>query len=124
MISTQFAFAFGFEPDPVFLKQVFFAVVSAVMYASVWYARARRKGRETFNHEKFAATLVVGACVGAGMGVAGVDVTAAGVESALVTYAGLITLAEGVLKAIFARPDENESSGLLTVTEREKDGDE
>jgi uncharacterized membrane protein YfcA len=121
MVSTQIAVALGFEIDPVLVKQVFFAVVSAILYASVWYARARRKGREKFNHEKFVATLIVGACAGAGMGVAGVDVTAAGVESALITYAGIITLVEGILKTVLARPDANESSDLLTVTERKKE---
>lgn len=75
-------------------------LVAGLVYGGVWFMRARAKDDEPFDPSKFGATLLVGALVGASLGIANQEVTQSGIETQLVAYAGLITLVEGVIKTI------------------------
>lgn len=85
--------------------QVVVAVLSAAMYASIWYGRARQKG-ETFDPMKFGSTLIVGAFVGLTLGLAGTQVTFPTIEAQLAGYAGLIAMVEGILKTVYPKIQE------------------
>lgn len=74
-------------------------IVAASIYATLFYAKKRTdSGLEVFNARKFAATLIVGALVGAGLWWYGLDVTEQKVETVLAMNVGTVALVEAVLK--------------------------
>lgn len=73
-------------------------MVAGAVYGGVWFARAHARDGEPFDKRKFAATIIVSAAVGLGMGLADAAVTEQSVEHQLMMYAGVIAIVEGLLK--------------------------
>lgn len=77
--------------------EVLTAVVSALVYSTVWYARRREQG-EPLQPAKMVATLIVGAAIGVSMILVGEPLRELSLEQKLVAYAGVISLVQGVVK--------------------------
>ena len=77
------------------------AILAAIIFAASGYLKS--VGTEDFDTPKFAATVLVGAVVGAIMYASGLPVTEAGVLEQLAAYAGIVVVVENILKAILRR---------------------
>ncbi|MCW3128560.1 MAG: hypothetical protein N2V75_00415 [Methanophagales archaeon] len=80
---------------------ILIAVLAAVIFAASGYLKS--VGTENFDLEKFIATILVGAVVGAVMYASGSPVTESNVAAQLAMYAGVIAVVENVLKAFLRR---------------------
>lgn len=78
---------------------VLVAAGGAASYAASSYLRNREGRREAFDIERFSATVILGAVIGAGAALAGVEVTPEFVVGQLAMYAGLAVVIEKLLKA-------------------------
>lgn len=72
-------------------------IVSAVVYSIIFYAKKREAGQD-FDPNKFIATVVIGAFVGLGLGLSGVEITQENVVQMLVANVGIIALLESMIK--------------------------
>ena len=80
------------------------AVISAVVYALIFFAKARENApdpKPPFDTYKVLATIAVAIAVGFIAGMTGVPLTEADLLTQLGAYAGYIAMLETLLKALF-----------------------
>jgi len=77
---------------------VLVAILAAVVFAASGYLKSATV--ENFDLEKFIATTLVGAVVGAVMYVGGGSITELSVTEQVAAYAGIVVLVENVIKTI------------------------
>ena len=82
---------------------VAYAILSALIYSVIFYGKHHFKPDkpETFDPVKLGATLVIGAIIGIVFYIGSVPITAEAVEIQLFAYAGIVALAETILKIVW-----------------------
>lgn len=85
------------------VQQTLMGMMLAAVYSVVFYSkkRANETNFEDFNTSKFMATVVVGAIVGAGFAMLGLEVSADTIELTLASYVGVIAIVESLLKVVW-----------------------
>jgi len=73
----------------------------AVLFATFYFIKNRRKKEQKFDLGKYAATLLLAVVVWGGAVAAGDTLTQGSLESQLLMYSGAIALLDAVLTAIF-----------------------
>lgn len=79
---------------------IIIALISGLIYASVFYAKKYLQNGEAFIPEKFAATAIIGALVGVAFTLSGMPISQEGIEVQIVAYTGLIAIVESILKIL------------------------
>lgn len=82
------------------VETICIAIVAALVYALAGYLKS---AGENFDFVKFGATCAVGAVVGVILYGAGVPITEEAVLTQMAAYAGIVVVAENILKAIVKR---------------------
>lgn len=81
------------------IEQVILSVGSALVYSLVFYAKNRSDDpTEDFNFYKLGGTLLVGAVIGAGYGISGVDFSQAELSTQIAAYSGSVAIVETLVK--------------------------
>lgn len=75
-------------------------LITGAIYGLLWYSRKRQKNGEAFDQYKFAGTLLIAAGVGVAYGLSGQEITPESIGTVLVANAGLLALAEPILKSL------------------------
>lgn len=85
--------------EPTGIEGVLACMASALVYSLLFYAKKRvGKDKTKFEPKKLAATLIVGAVIGAFYGFYGIPIDQPTISELLVTYAGTVALVESLLK--------------------------
>ena len=82
------------------LPTVAYALIAAVVYAASFYLKNHVATSETFDLEKFAATLLVALIIGTVSALTGSPLTEEDVIMQLISYAGLVALIESWIKTL------------------------
>lgn len=78
----------------------FWGVVAAVIYSVIFYGKALQSSGETFDFMKMLYTIILGACIGAGMAILNLPVTMESLEVQITTYGFMIVIIENLLKIL------------------------
>ena len=73
----------------------------AILFATIYFLKNRRKKNAKFDFGRYAATLILSLIVWGGAVFAGETFTQGSLESQLLMYSGAIALLDGVITAIF-----------------------
>jgi uncharacterized membrane protein len=85
------------------LETMVIAVIAAVLYAGTEFIKKNLDPQkpESFDKIKFAATMIIGAVIGAASGYQGTIPTELGITEQLALYAGATVVLENVLRIIY-----------------------
>ena len=91
---------------------ILYAVFASVIYSGSFYLKNRISGKETFDPEKMAATILVGVAIGFISAVTGSPLSEQNIIDQLLAYGGTIIVIETWLKTVFRGAKQQEQLAL------------
>lgn len=86
------------------IEDILLSIGSAILYSAAFYIKkVSRDDGEQFDKFKLAATIVVGAAVGIGYQMSGIDFTQQEISTKVAMYAGTVALVESGLKTVWRK---------------------
>lgn len=87
--------------DGITLAELVQSLGGAILFATIYYVKNRRKKKAKFDPGRYIATLLLSLVVWGGAIVAGDTITQGSLQAQLLMYSGAIALLDGVITAIF-----------------------